>query len=183
MVLKKEKRNNETMKRKNAMAFRLQKKNLREFWELFKTLAPLLTVLALIMSIWQLRNAREFKKNLNDISQSVSTKFIDKFPKNMDSIIKLVDETKEELDIVVDFASYGQFSNFELYEKYKSKIFEKILMNVKVRITCYRRGIIKSCGRRKFENEVPYAKIKFGKFKNLTHRRHTAHERFYQKLH
>jgi hypothetical protein len=45
------------------------------------------------------------------------------------------------------------------------------------------RGIIKSCGRRKFENEVPYAKIKFGKFKNLTHRRHTAHERFYQKLH
>ena len=46
-------------------------------------------------------------------------------------------------------------------------------------------GIIKSCGRRKFENEVPYAKIKFkcGKFKNLTHRRHTAHERFYQKLH
>jgi len=73
--------------------------------------------------------------------------------------------------------SIGNISNSL---EYISRLVKKAIRNTRI-VPKILRGIIKSCGRRKFENEVPYAKIK--QKQNLIYRRHTAHERFYQKLH
>ncbi len=55
---------------------------------------------------------------MRKIADSMSTSYIGEFPKNMDAIIKVTGAAAKKLDIMVDFAGYGNYSNPEAFNTY-----------------------------------------------------------------
>jgi len=74
-----------------------------------------LALVALGVGLWHLREIKE-------ISGSISTRYVDTFPRNLPSIIDLMDRTTGSLWIVTDTPAYGHFSNPGGFEKYKVKL-------------------------------------------------------------
>jgi hypothetical protein len=79
-----------------------------------------LAVVAILFAVIQFFDSRHQLTELNQVAQSMSTSYVGEFPKNMDSIVKLVGEATSKLDIMVDFPGYGHYSDpdrFKLYSR------------------------------------------------------------------
>jgi hypothetical protein len=76
------------------------------------------TVIALGMSIYQLKQSHKTEERIKQISDSVSTKYIGVFPENMNSINDLIASTHKDLWIIADVPAYGGFSTPSQYQQY-----------------------------------------------------------------
>jgi hypothetical protein len=83
----------------------------QKFWQFWIDRGPALTVLALLLSIFQLIQASCGAQDIKLIADSVSTQYVDIFPKNMPEIIKLINRTEHSLTVITDVAAYGHFSS------------------------------------------------------------------------
>lgn len=77
-----------------------------------------LAILAIVFAVVQFFDSRIQKKEIKKVAESMSTSYIGEFPKNMENIIKVTAAATKKLDIMVDFAGYGNYSKPQDFEKY-----------------------------------------------------------------
>lgn len=77
-----------------------------------------LAILAIAFAVVQFIDSRIQENGMRKIADSMSTSYIGEFPKNMESIIKVTSAAAKKLDIMVDFAGYGNYSNPEAFNRY-----------------------------------------------------------------
>jgi hypothetical protein len=115
-----------------------QEPAVRAFWEkpenALAVIAIVLSVVAIVFAIIQFHDASVQTDLVQDISKGVSTRFIGLFPKNMDGITSIVKKTDHHLDIMVDFAAYGAYSNPVGFEAYLSALKDIYSRNPKAEI-------------------------------------------------
>jgi hypothetical protein len=120
----------------------VQQQNLKliRYWHLLtKIIGPSLTVIALLLSIYQLYQANKAEQEIKIIAESISTKYVDVFPKNMPEIIKLIQKTQKSLTVITDVAAYGHFSNPDNSASYTTELEKLSYPNRKIDIkfVCY----------------------------------------------
>jgi hypothetical protein len=99
----------------------------------------IVTVLALLLSMVQVWQARDAELKIRNIAESVSTKYLDEFPKNIPSINKLFGETTSSLLIVTDFPAYGFLYHHKAFEEYRQRLEELTLpgKSIEIRLLIY----------------------------------------------
>lgn len=111
----------------------------RHYWDadmtmdIFSLFTWIATVVALMLSVWQLWAARAQTKQLVEIHRSVSTRYIGTFPSYLPEIAATVQDAKDELIIFCDFPAYGCFSDPSGWLRYRHAI-ERQLLEKKVRV-------------------------------------------------
>jgi hypothetical protein len=92
---------------------------LSEFYRKWSELVTFcLAILAIVFAAVQFLDSRIQEKEMRKIADSMSTSYVGEFPKNMESIINVTSAAAKKLDIMVDFAGYGNYSNPEAFNKY-----------------------------------------------------------------
>jgi hypothetical protein len=76
-----------------------------------------LAIFGTILAVVSWREAFEQNKEINDISNSLPTRYIGEFPDHLNEIIKLVERSQTKFCIMTDCVDYGSFSNPELHDK------------------------------------------------------------------
>jgi hypothetical protein len=84
---------------------------LRNLWSLLVTVAPVVTVAALGLAVYQSYQAIKSEQKIEAIAGSVSTQYVNVFPDNMPKINELLEKTQKSLVIVSDIGAYGHFSS------------------------------------------------------------------------
>jgi hypothetical protein len=84
----------------------------------FDIVTLVLAVLAIVFAIVQFVDSYVQKKELNAISDSMSTHFIGEFPKNILQITQVASQSTKTLDVMVDFPGYGHYSSPEEFKRY-----------------------------------------------------------------
>ena len=103
----------------------------------WQVLVNVLTLLSLLAAIYQLVQARNASKSLTDISGSMSTKYVGKFPDHLSEITRLLRTAKRKVVIVCDLLGYGYYSNPTHYMQYKACIADLSGGDIEVVITIY----------------------------------------------
>lgn len=96
-------------------------------------------IAAILFAVQQFADAAQQKREIRDVVEEMSTQYIGTFPDNMKQIIDVIDNTKQELRIIVDFTAYGQYSAPKAFLDYfnsLTRIFQD--ETKKVRIISYR---------------------------------------------
>jgi hypothetical protein len=83
---------------------------------------PYITVFGLVFSLWQAYKSDKSREHLKAVADSVRTQFLERFPFDLPQIIDLVNRAERKLDIVADYAAYGQFSNPDGYNRYREAL-------------------------------------------------------------
>ena len=111
---------------------------IKEYSGFITAIGIIFTVIALILAIMQTMMSRTSNNKILEISKSLSTRYLGKFPKDFGEIINHIDESNKSLKIIVDFATYGHYSNPAMYQKYLNKL-QVILndRNIKVQMIVY----------------------------------------------
>ncbi len=65
---------------------------------------------------------KQISGDIKEIAGSISTRYVDTFPRNLPSIIDLIDRTTSSLCIVTDTPAYGHYSNPSAFEQYRLKL-------------------------------------------------------------
>jgi hypothetical protein len=109
----------------------------------FLTLLNLLNVIAFMFAIWQLllarrqmNDARDQANRLNEIHDSLSTRYLGRFPDYLKKITEVIESAKSEIVIFCDYPAYGCFSDHENWHRYKSALVDKPDRGVQISLTC-----------------------------------------------
>jgi len=119
----------------NGAALDQTRRKLYKKW--FDTVTLMLATIAIVFAVIQFIDSRIQKSEMREIAESMSTRFIGEFPKNMDNIIQVVSGPTKELDIMIDFPGYGNYSNPDGFKVYFRKILDLAERKVKVRMLVY----------------------------------------------
>jgi len=103
-------------------------------WLHIHEIDTVLAVLAIFFATIQFLDSRRQERRMKDIAQSMSTRFIGRFPHNMSEIIDVVGRAEGKLDILVNVSAYGHFSAPLQFRNYKRLIEDKLLNGCKVRM-------------------------------------------------
>lgn len=76
-------------------------------------------------------------KLIGKISADISTKYVDSFPADMDTLICLLESAQHEISILIDVAGYGHWSYHKLFKKYEQLLNRKYSNNVEIHIAMY----------------------------------------------
>jgi hypothetical protein len=76
-----------------------------------------LAIFGTILAVVSWREAFEQNKEIHEISHSLPTRYIGKFPDHLKEIIKLVECSQNKFCIMADCVDYGSFSDPELHRK------------------------------------------------------------------
>lgn len=95
----------------------------------------IITIVALVLSIWQTLSAIFQTQTLKKISGHVSTKHLDDFPEYISFLPELIGSTRKSLHIACDAPCISIFSNYEYWKKYQRAIEDLIDANKNVEIT------------------------------------------------
>jgi hypothetical protein len=93
------------------------------FWEkllgkpTFEVTTLMLAVMAIIFGVIQFRDAWKHTEEMEDIADSVSTRYIGNFPKNLKDVVNLTTAARRELLVMADFVNYGHYWKPEGYEE------------------------------------------------------------------
>lgn len=80
----------------------------------------------------------EQSEKMKTITESLSTKFVDEFPNQMDTIIDYINLTKNKLLMVLDFPAYGCVSNPNGYVRFRNSLDKLMsLENIEVTLISY----------------------------------------------
>lgn len=138
--------------------------------------ASAITVVALVFALYQARSSqvlrrevkiitesttrfRELSNLIEEITESVSTHYVDVFPQNIDAIVELMDNTKERLLIMTDIAGYGHFSSPSLWRKYNAKIKDLLEKKIELDITIYSQSKATQSLRNQFGPDTQFEEI------------------------
>lgn len=94
----------------------------------------IMTVLALGLSVFQAWQSIQAGQQIQRISESVSTQYVDTFPKNIPAINKLIKNTESSLLIVTDFPAYGNVYHHEAFREYRIQLQTLALPSKKIKI-------------------------------------------------
>lgn len=101
-----------------------------------ETFMEVLTVVALLLALIQMFEARLQAKKLKDVKESLSTRYIGPFPEFLPQIVTMLQQANRKIVISCDCPSYGIFSHHRAWRDYVKTIEEKMDNNVKVSLTC-----------------------------------------------
>ena len=104
--------------------------------EMANILALVVTLIALILSIWQLLQARDQTNKLHEIHNSLSTRYIAPFPEYMSEVIKRIEQARTDVQIMVEFPAHCCFTDRESWLKYNYVIQQKREKGVLFDLTC-----------------------------------------------
>ncbi len=124
---------------------------MENYSELFSTVSLIITVIALLIAVWQTvlsirsskessqltKNIEKHEEKLNRIQESLSTKYLDQFPFYLNDIAKLLDRAKQRIFIIVDIPGYGIFSNPNGWLLFKQSIERKVNEGIEVSVILY----------------------------------------------
>ncbi len=116
-----------------------------EFIHVVEVEALLLSVFALIFAFKQFRDSADFSKQL-------STRFLSIFPDNMRDITDFIRQSVDKLDIMVDYAGYGAYSDPEGFSRYCDAIENRALTSA-VRILLYSNDLAIAAIRQQWSEE------------------------------
>ena len=94
----------------------------------------LLTIIALLLSVWQTLAARKQTKNLSVISNALSTRYLGEFPDYLLEIGSLMFRAKKEILIVSAIPCNGVFSSPDAWIRQKHAI--ELALNQEIEIKC-----------------------------------------------
>ncbi len=106
-----------------------------ELLHLIEIVGAILSVVAMILAIITEGKVKRIYRSAERIAESVSTKYVGKFPENMEDIIKLISSTRRYLTIVCDVPSYGHFSNPQGFVQYSQAIRNLLIPRIKPKIS------------------------------------------------
>ncbi len=124
------------------------------FFERIAPLASGITLLAALVTVIQLGLAIVSARDTQRIAESVSTRFIDNFPRNIPALVKLVETARDTIVICADYAGYGEFSNREGFEDYRHALTKAVAAKVKVNMFLYDEAAMREALKRQFPDEV-----------------------------
>ncbi len=84
----------------------------------FQVTAFVLALLAIIFGCIQFWDSRRHSWKMQQVAESMSTRYIGVFPKDMDDIIKVVNLADQERLIMSDCADYGSYSRPETHQRF-----------------------------------------------------------------
>jgi hypothetical protein len=76
---------------------------------LITAIGTIFTIVALVLAIIQASISKTSNKQILEVSKSLSTRYLGKFPKDFIEIINHIDSSNKSLKIIVDFATYGHY--------------------------------------------------------------------------
>ena len=126
-----------------------------------------LAAVAIVFAVVQFVDSRFQKRDMKEIADSMSTRFIGQFPNNMTEVVAVVRQAKTALDILVDVAAYGHYSTPLLFEEFLKEINTK--RKLKVRMIVYHSDI--------------YTKLRLEQFPEKTYeeeRRSARYRKFFE---
>jgi hypothetical protein len=118
--------------------------------ETFAFVAGLITIVAFLIAVWQIRQARDQTRALDQISRSLTTRYLGQFPKYYPDIISLIEGAEEEILILCDFPAYGYLWDHANWIKYRNLIALKKEQGVRVQVTCPNKKRRLECIREQF---------------------------------
>jgi hypothetical protein len=123
------------------------------------------------------RKMDESLVKLAEITRSVSTKFVGRFPGNVSDILDLSLNVRQSIDIIVDSAGYGHYSSPSLYYDYRECLCNHASQQRKVRMLIHTHEVYQAYRELVYpENEWTGIQTS-DRFKNFFHtHRHTMPE-------
>jgi hypothetical protein len=118
------------------------------------TVAIVLAIVAIAFAIIQFADAKLQNRKLRQVAGSMSTRYIGEFPKNMAEIVDVVRRAHAKLDIVVDLAAYGHYSDPLQFKGYLDAICEKCRQGVQVRMVIYESNLYAQYFNRQFPKDL-----------------------------
>ena len=95
-----------------------------------------LTIIALLLSIWQLVAARKQTKKLTLITDVLSTKHLGAYPEFVLEIGNLISKAQKQILIACNFPAYGVFNSNEGWLSIKYTLEKAFLQNQNMKVTC-----------------------------------------------
>lgn len=103
----------------------------------FHVVTIVLAVLAIIFASIQFVDSLYQRRKMEAIAESMSTRYIGLFPKNLEDIHDVAKLSDRDLMIMADFVDYGQYSNPEAYTKFFQEVSAACDRGVTVRFLVY----------------------------------------------
>jgi len=97
----------------------------------------ILAVLAIWFAIVHFVDSRNQEREINRVAQSMPTRFVGLFPKNLTEIVRVLSEAQRHIYIIVDYVGYAQYSSPRVYARYIETLKDAAGRGVTVRIACY----------------------------------------------
>jgi hypothetical protein len=97
----------------------------------------LATLASLIIACWQIYAARKQTKNLEQIQESISTRYIGDLTRYYPEVISLIEDARKTVVIFCDYPAYGCFTNSRYWRAYYNTLMEKQEKGkVRISLTC-----------------------------------------------
>lgn len=107
---------------------------------LISTIGLIATIIALVLSLKQLRQAHCQTRELEGIGRSLSTRYVGKFPAFLPELVSLIESAERDLVIFCDFPAYARFSDPQRWLEYRQVLERKNRHNgFKLNFTCFDR--------------------------------------------
>jgi hypothetical protein len=97
----------------------------------------LLAIVAIGFALIQFIDARVAHKRMEQLVESMSTRFVGLFPKNFTEVVNVVHSANRELLIMTDFVTYGSYSAPHTFGSFLHELTERSKEGVTVRILRY----------------------------------------------
>lgn len=104
--------------------------------DVIDVLIPLLTVAALLFSLYQVLQARKHALHLGEIKNSLSTRFLGVFPSYLSELNRLLERANDSIHICYAYPSHGLFSDHAQWLRGRNIITEQRDRRVEISITC-----------------------------------------------
>jgi hypothetical protein len=76
-------------------------------------------------------------ERINIMHAAITTKYVNSFPADMDSLIALLESAEYEISVLIDVAGYGHWSRHKSFKQYEQLLIRKNEAGVKVHIAMY----------------------------------------------
>jgi len=117
-----------------------------------------LTIVMLLLAVKQYYDSTDQLSRVDKISQRISTQYLNSFPTTIPTITEFINGTQKELDVMVDYAGYGQFSAPHEFGDYLAAL-RRVSEKATVRMVIYDRVIAKKAHTEQFP-EPQYPSLK-----------------------
>lgn len=103
----------------------------------YEGVVSLVTFGSLIIALWQIREARKQTKNLKQIQESLSTRYLGGLSDFYPLVIEKIKSADETIEILSDFPAYGCFTNPESWFDYRYALSKKRAdKKVRINLVC-----------------------------------------------
>jgi hypothetical protein len=97
---------------------------------------PMVTVLTVALSLIGFRSARSQVRELGEIRQSLSTRYIGQFPDYIPEVVDLIKTANKEILIAYGQVTFGLFSWREQWLEYRTALEQKLQEGITVDLLC-----------------------------------------------